>query len=54
MTSANLTVALPTAEATVGKKTDCRLSDDQMKKFTELPAPLGGTNFRAAKLVADE
>ena len=31
MTSANLTVALPTAEDTVGAKTECRLSEDKMK-----------------------
>ena len=31
MTSANLTVALPTADATVGGKTECRLSEDKMK-----------------------
>ena len=43
MTSANLTVALPTADATMGKKTDCRLSDDQIEKF--------GTNSTAAKFV---
>ena len=34
MTSANLTVALPTADATVGAKTDCRLSDDEENDTT--------------------
>ena len=56
MTSANLTVALPTADATMGKKTDCRLSDDQIEKFMEMSemttaAPSVGTNSSAAKFV---
>ena len=53
MTSANLTVALPTADATVGDKTSCRLTDDQMKDMEEglLSSPGVSGNSSDARFV---
>ena len=53
MTSANLTVALPTADATVGDKTACRLTDDQKKDLEGLlPSQSVAGNASVARFVS--